>query len=161
MTALGRAWARPKEFLPQLAECPMPRHASSTPSAPEEVPQNIYEFLKWLIIYATANGEEHQRFRALMLTGWALTCVIILVIGISVAIAHAGMPLMVTYSIGAGGTALFALATAIMSRLRRPKKALRMSPQRQRPHPHASADTATVTGGSTQAPGPNNASPST
>jgi hypothetical protein len=83
---------------------------------------NIYEFLKWVIEYVAGNGRENRRFRTVILMGWGLACVTILVTGVAVAIAHTGMPIIIAYSIGAGGTALFTLATALISRLRRPKK---------------------------------------
>jgi hypothetical protein len=87
-----------------------------------EDPKNIYQLIKWLIQYANGNGKENRRFRTGMLVSWGLGCVTIFVIGTAVAIAHAGMPLIVGCSIGAGGAALLTLATALIGRFRRPKE---------------------------------------
>jgi hypothetical protein len=84
--------------------------------------KNLYQFLKWMIKYANGDGLEHRRFRTGLLIGWGLACVTMLVVGTSVAIARAGMPLTVAFSIGAGGTALFAVVTALIGRFRRSKK---------------------------------------
>ncbi len=84
-------------------------------------PRNFYELLQWLIIYATANGKKHQRLRLFifMIVLFAI-CMTTLLVGVWVAVGT-GMPRLATCSISAGGTVLFALVAALVSKLRHRK----------------------------------------
>jgi hypothetical protein len=91
-------------------------------------PRNFYELLYWLIIYATVNGEPHRRLRVFIFTiVLLLMCMIALLIGAWVAVGT-GMPRLITCSISAGGTVLFTLVAALVSKLRGQKTVDQNSP---------------------------------